>query len=63
VRPGRVPRSELYELRTTQIVQNPKQVIILNLFDKIWRTIWTDGRRLKKEYDEPQWYGYSVAGG
>lgn len=58
--PGGFPRSDLYELRTTQIVQTPKQVIVLNLFDQIWRSIWTDGRQLKKEYDEPRWYGYSV---
>lgn len=58
--PGGFPRANLYELRTTQIVQTPKQVIALYLFDKIWRSIWTDGRQLKKEYDEPRWYGYSV---
>ena len=50
----------LYELRTMQIVQAPKQVVILNLWEKRWRSIWTDGRQLKKEYDEPRWYGYSV---
>ena len=58
--PGGFPRMNLYELRTIQILQTPKQVLVLHLWEKRWRSIWTDGRQLKKEYDEPRWYGYSV---
>ena len=58
--PGGFPRLNLYELRTIQIAQTPKQVPVLHLWEKRWRSIWTDGRQLKKEYDEPRWYGYSV---
>ena len=54
-----MPREDLYEIRTTQIVQTPLKVLILYEFDKIWRVIWTDGRELPKE-PEPRWFGYSV---
>jgi len=53
------PRENLFELRTTQFVQTPAQVIVLYTYDKIWRTIWTDGRELAKDPD-PRWFGYSV---
>jgi hypothetical protein len=49
----------LYELRPFQIVQTPNQVLILYMFEKRWRVIWTDGRPLPKDPD-PRWYGYSV---
>jgi hypothetical protein len=42
-----------------QIVQTPNQVLILYLYEKRWRVIWTDGRPLPKDPD-PRWYGYSV---
>jgi len=58
--PQGLPREDLYELRTTQIVQTPVSVIILYQFDKIWRVIWTDGRELDKDPPEPRWFGYSV---
>lgn len=57
--PQGMPREDLYELRTTQIVQTPIKVMILYEFDKIWRVIWTDGRELPKD-PEPRWFGYSV---
>ena len=53
------PRILLYELRPFQIVQTPNQVLMLYMFDKRWRVIWTDGRALPKDPD-PRWYGYSV---
>jgi hypothetical protein len=49
----------LYEFRPTQIVQTPNQVLILYLYERRWRVIWTDGRPLPKDPD-PRWYGYSV---
>jgi len=57
--PAGFPRTVLYELRPTQIVQTPNQVLILYLYEKRWRVIWTDGRELPKDPD-PRWYGYSV---
>jgi hypothetical protein len=41
------------------MVQTPQSVLVLYMFEKRWRTIWTDGRPLPKDPD-PRWYGYSV---
>jgi hypothetical protein len=54
-----MPREDLYELRTTQILQTPLNVVVLYQFGKIWRVLWTDGRDLPKD-PEPRWFGYSV---
>ncbi|PYU20437.1 MAG: hypothetical protein DMG30_21045 [Acidobacteria bacterium] len=57
--PQGFPREDLFQLRTTQILQTPVSVIILYQFDRIWRVIWTDRRELPKD-PEPRWFGYSV---
>ncbi|HEV2201446.1 MAG TPA: hypothetical protein VGR73_16630 [Bryobacteraceae bacterium] len=57
--PQGMPRTDLYELRTTQIVQTPLKVVILYEFSKLWRVIWADGRELPKDPDA-RWFGYSV---
>jgi len=57
--PQGMPREDLYEVRTTQILQTPLSVIILYEYGKIWRVVWTDGRELPKD-PEPRWFGYSV---
>jgi hypothetical protein len=57
--PQAMPRQDLYELRTTQILQTPLKVVVLYEFSKIWRVIWADGRELPKD-PEPRWFGYSV---
>lgn len=57
--PQGFPREELFELRWTQIVQTPAQVLMLYTYGKIWRSIWTDGRPLPEDPD-PRWFGYSV---
>ena len=57
--PEGFPRNLLFELRPFQVVQTPKSVLMLYMFEKRWRTIWTDGRQLPKDPD-PRWYGYSV---
>jgi hypothetical protein len=57
--PTGFPRIVTYELRGVQIVQNPAQVLMLYLFEKRWRTVWTDGRSLPTN-PPPRWYGYSV---
>jgi hypothetical protein len=57
--PAGFPRDLLFELRPFQIVQTANQVLVLHMFEKRWRVIWTDGRALPKDPD-PRWYGYSV---
>ena len=57
--PQGFPRENLFELRATQFIQTPVQVVMLYTYDKIWRSIWTDGRALPTN-PEPQWYGYST---
>jgi hypothetical protein len=54
------PRIDLFNLRALQIVQTPKQVLILYQNTGIWRNIWMDGRELPKQITEPRWFGYSV---
>jgi hypothetical protein len=57
--PAGFPRLLLFELRPVQIVQTPNQVLMLYMFEKRFRVIWTDGRELPVDPD-PRWYGYSV---
>jgi hypothetical protein len=57
--PTGFPRILTFELRPVQIVQTPDQVLMLYMFEKRWRSIWTDGRALPADPD-PRWYGYSV---
>jgi hypothetical protein len=57
--PQGFPRQDLFELRATQIFQTPQQVILLYTYDKVWRSIWTDGRTISKDV-EPRWFGYST---
>jgi hypothetical protein len=57
--PQGMPRQDLYELRTTQIVQTPLKVVMLYEYSRIWRVLWADGRELPKD-PEPRWFGYSV---
>ena len=58
--PAGFPRVELNTLKAIQFFQTPKQVVVIYENDQVWRNIWTDGRELPKEIDEPRWYGYSV---
>lgn len=53
------PYMFLWEFRTINLVQTPRQVIILSPFYGNYRVIWTDGRELPKDPD-PRWNGYSV---
>jgi hypothetical protein len=57
--PTGFPRLLLFEFRPFQIVQTPNSVLMLYMFEKRYRTIWTDGRKLPTDPD-PRWYGYSV---
>jgi hypothetical protein len=58
--PMGMPRQDLYELRTTQILQTDLKVVVLYEFSRIWRIIWADGRELPKDPPEPRWFGYSA---
>jgi hypothetical protein len=53
------PYMFLWELRTLNVVQTPKQVVILQPFYGNYRVIWTDGRQPPKDPD-PRYNGYSV---
>src|SRR5260370_42464283 len=44
--PQGMPRQDLYELRTTQIIQMPLNVVVLYQFGKTWRAGWQGGRGL-----------------
>lgn len=65
-----VPRYNHYNVRLTQIFQDPVKVLIAYHYDNRWRVIWTDGRKLPKmldggveidgEYREQRIFGYSV---
>ena len=57
--PQGMPREDLYEMRTTQIVQTPLKIYLMYTFGRVWRVIWLDGRALPKD-PEPRWYGYSI---
>ena len=43
-----------------KIVQSPKLIAILYEADDKYRQIYTDGRVLPKEFNQPVWMGYSV---
>jgi hypothetical protein len=65
-----VPRYNHYNVRLTQIFQDPVKVVILYQYDNRWRVVWTDGRPLPKVLDgaveldgqirEQRFFGYSV---
>jgi len=57
--PQGFPREDLYELRTTQILQTPTNTYVLYEFGRVWRVIWTDGRDFPKDA-APRWFGYSI---
>jgi hypothetical protein len=70
--PQGFPRIVLHNAHTEQIIQTPNQVVILYQFNKKWRVIWTDGRALPRDPEQPawaikdapppesRWWGYSV---
>jgi hypothetical protein len=73
--PQGFPRIVLHNFRQSQIVQTANQVLVLYMFNERWRIIWTDGRELPKDSEnpgwgtvagivppapEPRWWGYSV---
>lgn len=57
--PQGMPREDLFELRSVQILQTPVQVYLLYEFGRVWRVVWTEGREVPKD-PEPRWFGWSV---
>jgi hypothetical protein len=53
------PYMFLWEFRTINVVQTPRQVVMLSPFYGNYRVIWTDGRKLPGDPD-PRYNGYSV---
>ena len=45
--------------RPMEIIQVPGRVLQFFEWNHMWRTIWTDGRKLPEDPD-PRWFGYSV---
>ncbi len=68
--PQGFPRIVLHNFRTSRIIQTPQNIVILYEFNKKWRVIWTDGRQLPKDPQNPtwgppdppesRWWGYSA---
>jgi hypothetical protein len=59
------PRSTTNETRGITFAQLPDRVAIMAQYQKIWRTVWMDGRELPKNVGakgglDPRRYGYSV---
>jgi len=64
------PRINHYNIRMTQIFQDPYKIAVLYQYDNRWRNIWIDGRELPEiadggviaggTYKASKWYGYSV---
>lgn len=57
--PGGYPRQLLFELRTVQFLPTQHSIVAAFMWERRYRTIWTDGRQLPVDPD-PRWYGYSV---
>jgi hypothetical protein len=53
------PYMFLWEFRTINVVQTPRQMVMLSPFYGNYRVIWTDGREMPKDPD-PRYNGYSV---
>ena len=70
--PQGFPRIVLHNAHHEQILQTATQLVILYQFNKKWRVIWTDGRKLPANAEVPGWdikgspppearfWGYSV---
>ncbi len=58
--PQGVPRMDVYEFRDLHIVQEKLKVYLLYQYEQVWRTIWTDGRKLPENPDIQRWMGYSI---
>ena len=62
-----MPRSVLHETRGVEFVQAPDKVILLQQYQRVFREVWTDGRKLptdvggtNPESPAATRYGYSI---
>ena len=60
-----MPRSTTTETRGIVFAQLPNRIVILTEHQKIWRSVWMDGREFPKNIGQrggpdSTWYGYSV---
>jgi len=59
------PRSATNETRGIAFAQMPDRVVIMTQYQKIWREVWMDGRKLPQNVGhkggpDSRWYGFSV---
>ena len=59
------PRSATNETRGIAFAQMPDRVVIMTQYQKIWREVWMDGRKLPQNVGhkgglDSKWYGFSV---
>ena len=61
------PRNVFYELRGVEFSHGRNKVVQLFQYQRVWREIWTDGRKLPADVGgtsanapDARWYGYSV---
>ena len=59
------PRSSTNETRGIAFAQMPGRLVILNMYQRVFRTVWMDGRELPKKVDaagapDSRYYGYSI---
>jgi len=57
--PPGIPRALISHATKIQFIPLPDKVIQLVEWNRIWREIWTDGRKFPEDPDLA-WYGYSV---
>jgi len=61
------PRASVFETRGFAFEQVPRRMLELYQYMRVWREIWTDGRKLPTnvgatngQTNDPRYYGYSV---
>jgi hypothetical protein len=63
------PRDVLWETRGLEFIQLARKVVMLSQYQRVWREVWTDGRKLPTPdtvsksdelLAEPRYYGYSI---
>jgi hypothetical protein len=61
------PRNLVYELRGIAFEHVPKRTLVLSQYQRVFREIWTDGRKLPTTVGgsgtnalDPRYYGYSI---
>jgi len=61
------PRNMVFQTRGLVVAQMPDRMLVMSMYNKAWREIWTDGRALptnvganSPDAPDPRFYGYSV---